>query len=118
MDLLFFKGGQSDRSTMYVVTKTSANPFDQHHEEDEDEDDHQQQQREKKTRPAKRTKTTTRPTTVSPKIVVNRPTVPMSDLIENNPCTFQEHMPDPDNCQGNRIKLIFNRTNLHIESIF
>jgi len=48
----------------------------------------------------KNRKSTTKLTTFPIKLVRHRVTLSMSDLVENNVCTFQDNMPDPDNCQS------------------
>lgn len=74
----------------YVVTKTTALA----HDEDDGEV-------KKKTRaPSNRKMTTKQTTTTTTKLARNRITLSASELVENNECTFQGNMPDPDNCQS------------------
>ena len=81
-----YLGGQSESVTNYVITKTTSG----YHDDTEVE---------KKTRGPKRRKTTTKLTPVTTKLARNHVTLSISDLVENNECTFQGNQPDPDNCQ-------------------
>ena len=95
-------GGQSDRVTEYVVTKTTSSSRALEDEFDEgggEGDSDVKEAEEKKTRAPKKRKTTTRATTAVSKLAAHRVTVPISELVENNACSFQGNMPDPDNCQ-------------------
>jgi hypothetical protein len=83
-----YLGGQSESVTNYVITKTTSDYRDD-------------TEVEKKTRVPKKRKTTTRLTPVTTKLARNRVTLSISALVENNDCTFQGNMPDPDNCQCN-----------------
>ncbi|CAF0890764.1 unnamed protein product [Adineta steineri] len=84
--------GQSESVTSYVITKTTKS-FD------DDDDDNKNEVVKKTTRTPKRRKTTTRPATIATKAARLHVTLSISQLIENSECTFQGHMPDPDNCQ-------------------
>lgn len=101
MDPFFLLGGQSDRVTEYVVTKTtsSIHPHKDEFDEGEEGENDLKENEEKTKRFSKKRKTTTRATTIVSKIAAHRVTVPISELVENNACTFQGNMPDPENCQ-------------------
>ena len=86
-----YLGGQSESVTNYVITKTTSG----YHDDSEGE---------KKTRVSKKRKTTTtttKPTPVTTRLARNRVTLSITELTENNECTFQGNQPDPDNCQCN-----------------
>jgi hypothetical protein len=89
-----YLGGQSESVTNYVITKTTSG----YHDDDSEV--------EKKTRGPKRRKTTTKLTHVTTKLARSHVTLSISDLVENNECTFQGNQPDPDNCQCNYFEKI------------